>query len=221
MTPLLPHHFLLLFCINQHKPTEYRLLTCFSCFLCWFGCLGLKANQRQSRTPYAFAIKVLRSVVINSLWPALHKQRNNPEVQLVLIYLPFRWRDAAFFICSALKICDMNFILKLLQNEKKYQNHCQAVHNVRTAIFLVLRIKHVSVAGGESVFSAVDVSISGSAERGHPIHPSPGTAAGSIPSGADQNSTQMSDGFTWLINCFFLKNFCKKSFFLWDNKDLN
>lgn len=43
---------------------------------------------------------------------------------------------------------------------------------------------NVSVAGGDSVFSADDISISGSAHSGCPVHQSPRTSAGPLPAGA-------------------------------------
>lgn len=44
---------------------------------------------------------------------------------------------------------------------------------------------NVSVTGGDSVFSADDISISGSAHSGCPVHQSPRTSAGPLPAGAD------------------------------------
>lgn len=43
----------------------------------------------------------------------------------------------------------------------------------------------VSVAGGDSVFSADGVSVWGSAHSGCPVHQSPRTSTGSLPAGAD------------------------------------
>lgn len=42
-----------------------------------------------------------------------------------------------------------------------------------------------SVAGGGSLFPADDLGVSGSAHGGCPVHPSPRTAASSLPAGAD------------------------------------
>lgn len=44
---------------------------------------------------------------------------------------------------------------------------------------------NVSVAGGDSVFSADDISVSGSAHSGRPVHQSPRTSARALPAGAD------------------------------------
>ena len=53
----------------------------------------------------------------------------------------------------------------------------------------------MSVAGVQSEFPAADVSVSGSAQRGCPLHPGARTHAGSIPAGASHYSAHKSDIF--------------------------
>lgn len=63
------------------------------------------------------------------------------------------------------------------------------------------------------MLSAADVGVSGSAQRGRPVHPGTRTAAGSIPAGTEESSVTLvfvrvsvfhPGGIRWLINCFTL-----------------
>lgn len=55
----------------------------------------------------------------------------------------------------------------------------------------------VSVAGGDPVFSADDISVSGSAHSGCPLHQSPRTSARALPAGADP---ERRDPRTWIFH---------------------